>query len=112
MANGTIKTGMVFDLLWTNPNPGNAWTTKKILCDNENYDLVSIMFSSDTGAIKTPSGLLFENTPGTNCAISGSIYTAGSYRTITFDTDGITISSRPDGSNNTFIPQRIYGIRI
>lgn len=119
MANGTIKTGMSIDLLWTNPSPESNFGAQTVSMNLSSYAFVVVFFSFDPQASDL-SQCYFSMSPMNGW---GQMMGQVNYRVkrqyqvlptgVVFEQG---YSASPGGnlgaSTGAAIPQRIYGIRI
>lgn len=111
MANGKIRTGMIIDLLWTNPNPTSAFAAQTVALDLSGYDAVIIRVDQE----RCKTYVCFVGYQY-DFATVPSGYTPASFgRLATISSSGITFGSGyyNTGINDTVIvPAQIYGVRL
>lgn len=114
MANGTIKTGMSINLLWTNPNPESAFAAQTVALDLSGYDAVLIDANSGTDR---NGGKIFFCFVGRAVAMDVWMPSVASKynRMATVATTGVTFGQGYFGTNVNnicIIPLTIYGVRL
>ena len=113
MANGTIKTGMGFDLLWTNPNPGSAFASQTIQVPTT-YDFYMVLCDPMPG-YSEPISFIFPNGKGAFMSYVSGYSRASSSRDTQWTASGIRFMdaySNGAANNSVCIPTAIYGVRL
>lgn len=124
---GGTPTPTVPELLWTNPNPGSAFSEQTVTLNLSQYKSVAIEYRGAYN--KNYSGMVFLTVPFTPFTSAGNTWqqlcintTTGNNpsprycygRKVTVTTSGITFSTgqyQTTASNNYAIPLRIFGIK-
>ena len=113
MANGTIKTGKSFDLLWANPKPSSSFAAQTVSLDLSAYDALLVvcrMFTTTT--------YYFTNICMVGLsAILNTLDASGNRygRAADVATTGITFGqgySNGSASADRVIPYQIFGIKF